>query len=99
MTYPNIQTPAARSTDPWTSHDAAEHVTKTGKRTRQQQQVLDLIREHPNCSSEELSEFGVLSYSQIARRTKELVTGGFIESCSVRVNSRGRPVLTWRVKA
>ena len=99
MTYPNIQTPAARSTDPWTSHDAAEHVTKTGKRTRQQQQVLDLIREHPNCSSEELAGFGVLGYHQIARRIKELVTGGFIESCSVRVNSRGRPVLTWRVKA
>ena len=99
MTYPNIQTPAARSTDPWTSHDAAEHVTKTGKRTRQQQQVLDLIREHPNCSSEELAGFGVLGYSQIARRISELVTGGFIDPCSARVNSRGRPVLTWRVKA
>ena len=99
MTYPNIQTPAAKRNDPWTSHDAAEHMTKTGKRNKQQQQVLDLIREHPNYTSEELAQFGPLTYHQIARRINELVTGGFIEPCSARVNSRGRPVLTWMVKA
>ena len=98
MTYPNIQTPAARSTDPWTSHDAAEHVTKTGKRKSQGEQAFELIAEHPNCTCEELASFGVLTYHQIQRRTKELVTANRIESCSVRNNSRGRPVLTWRVK-
>lgn len=39
----SIQTPAARSTDPETSHIAAEAITKSGTRGSDQQKVLAFV--------------------------------------------------------
>ena len=36
-----VQTPAARHTDPATSHDAADHITRSGERGAQQCQARD----------------------------------------------------------
>lgn len=95
----SIQTPAARSTDPETSHEAAEVVTSSGERGRQGRAVLALIRFLPGRTAGELAqdtrmyENGFLPdedarYYAIQRRVSELepqfVRRGESRVCSVR---------------
>jgi hypothetical protein len=47
--------PIARLRDPSTSHEAAEHVTKSGARAYQQRAVLDLVSRYPGHTSAELA--------------------------------------------
>lgn len=49
-------TPAARATDPVTSHEAAEHITESGTRASQQHLVLGAVERWPACTSAELAE-------------------------------------------
>lgn len=51
----SIQTPAARSTDPETSHEAAEGVTRSGVRSEQQIAVLRLVEWWPGRTAGELA--------------------------------------------
>ena len=69
----NIQTPAARNTDPQSSHIAAENITNSGRRVGQQAQVALLVKRHPGLTSAELSrKTEQLKREQIARRLPEL---------------------------
>jgi hypothetical protein len=47
MEMRRIETPAARNTDPVTSHEAAEHHTRTGKRAYQQSLTVAAVRAFP----------------------------------------------------
>lgn len=51
----SIQTPAARVSDPETSHEAAEGVTKSGMRSEQQLAVLRLVEWWPGRTAGELA--------------------------------------------
>ena len=54
----NIQTPAARANDPGTSHAAADAMTRSGERQRQQRVVETLVRSWPGSTSAELVAYG-----------------------------------------
>lgn len=82
----NIQTPAARNTDPQSSHIAAENITKSGRRVGQQAQVAQLVRLSPGSTSAELSrKTKKLDRYQIARRLPELkgVRKGVPRHCGI----------------
>ena len=100
MTYPNIQTPIARATDPATSHEAAEYMNATGKRKKQQQLALDLVRRHPGLTADELATYGQLDRYMLNRRLPELVMAQLVERGQARPSRiTGRNASTWRVKA
>lgn len=89
----SIQTPAARATDPETSHDSENEITKSGERSRQQIRVLALIEAIPGSTAGELAkaaaEWNVgVDYFAIQRRVSELepqfVRRGESRACSVR---------------
>lgn len=88
-----IQTPAARASDPETSHEAAKSITASGERRRQQVQVLALVVASPGCTAGELAEVAAdwevgVDYFAIQRRVSELepqfVRRGETRRCSVR---------------
>ncbi len=78
----DVTKPAARKTDPDTSHEAAERVTKSGVRSAQARQVFHLVcaahrRGMTDATSRELSELPEaeevgLDRWKIARRLPEL---------------------------
>lgn len=96
----NIATPAARAGDPASSHHAADEITRSGKRAHQAHQALDLVRAHPQHTSLELAQHGVLDRYQLARRLPELEAAGMIErSREPRTCTVGhRPAHTWTAK-
>ncbi len=83
-----IETPAARATDPSSSHDAAEHVTATGLRAQQQALTIAAIRAFPGLTMQELSERTGICRFQLGRRVSECETAGAVRrmpkrKCSV----------------
>ena len=92
---PDVRTPAARATDPDTSHTAAEAVTRSGVRAHQQRQVLAALRQWPGCTSAELAQRASMDRYAVARRLPELAPEfawrGGSRTCGV----SGRPAVTW----
>ena len=92
----HVATPAARATDPNASHDAAEHMTATGRRAYQQTVSAAAVLRHPGLTSNELSKRAKLDRYMLARRLPECETGGAVKRgperrCSV----SGRLACTW----
>lgn len=86
----------ARSTDPETSHLAAQHVVQSGTRAHQQHQALAAVRAFPGLTSLELAQAAHRCRFQLARRLPEierdgLVVRGEARPCSV----SGRAAATW----
>lgn len=91
-----IETPAARNTDPITSHLAAEHITKTGARAYQQAQVAAAVRSFPGRTSFELAMASQIDRYTVARRLPECETAGLVKREGVRkCGISGRLALTW----
>lgn len=88
--------PRSRSSDPATSHMAAERIKANGKLGSHQRAVLAAVQAHPGHTSAELADFltgdpalsGVTDlYHEAARRLPELVAfvrKGEARQCSVR---------------
>lgn len=95
FTQPDIRTPAARSTDPETSHIAAEAVTKSGVRAHQQRQVLAALREWPGRTSAELAQQASMDRYAVARRLPELCPTFAFRGGSTICSISGRPAVTW----
>lgn len=72
---PAVNTPAARATDPDTSHKAAEANTASGRRQSQRQQVLDAVIRWPGSTTAELARLMKVWLDVPRRRMSELVTG------------------------
>lgn len=90
-----VETPIARRTDAASSHEAARHITTTGKRAYQQQ-VTAAVRAFPGRTSFELAMATDLDRHMVARRLPECVTAGTVRKgepkrCSI----TGRLALTW----
>ena len=87
----------ARSTDPETSHEAARAVVP--RLGQLQQQLLEVVREHPGRTMNELAQLkGERDPRTFNRRASELEKAGVIrvgvtKTCSV----SGRRARTWRV--
>jgi len=91
-----ITTPAARNTDPITSHMAALEITARGTRGRQQRLVLRIVIANPGKTSRELSDICALDRYQVARRLPELEAAGVIEKGPIRrCTIGGRHSVTW----
>jgi hypothetical protein len=76
--YRRIETPAARRSDPETSHEAAEHHTRSGARADQQAQTIAAIRAFPGRTMQELSELTGMDRYMLGRRVSECETAGAI---------------------
>lgn len=91
-----VETPAARRSDPETSHLAAEEITRSGARGHQQSQVIAAVRAFPGCTSFELAMKTDLERYMVARRLPECVTASAVykgepKHCPV----TGKLALTW----
>jgi len=88
--------PAARNTDPETSHLADKEITTSGKRVAQIMLVVDKLKNLIGYTSAELSRDTGLDYHMIARRLPDarglhLVENGESRKCDV----TGKKALTW----
>lgn len=91
-----IETPAARATDPITSHLAAEDVTRSGKRVQQQHQAAAAVRAKPGMTSFELAIACGLDRHMLGRRLPECAKGGAVTKGDLReCGITGHKALTW----
>lgn len=93
-----VETPAARSSDPISSHRAANELTASGRRGQQIAQAIAAVRAFPGKTSQELADKTGICRFVLARRLPEAVTAGAImkgiqRPCSV----TGKLALTWYV--
>lgn len=75
---PPVATPAARASDPVTSHEAAEAITESGVRYGQQQRALAAVRCFPGRTSFELALATGIDRYELAKRLPEVRTTGLI---------------------
>lgn len=91
-----VHTPAARATDPATSHLAAEAITASGARDAQQQLAAEVVQKHPGHTSNELAGFCDLDRYALARRLPECATAGAVRRGPARLcRVSGRSAVTW----
>jgi hypothetical protein len=91
-----LDVPIYRSDDPSSSRSAAEEVTGSGRRQRQIETVLALVRAYPGKTSLELALLGGVDRYIIARRLPELEEASLVTRGSVRLCTSGnRPALSW----
>jgi len=100
--FPMIETPAARNTDPETSHAAADNITSSGKRASHQRQILDLLRRCDGRTSAELAVlaeregFPHLDRHEVARRLSDLDKAGLVrKGASVVCKAHGTRAVSW----
>lgn len=92
-----VETPAARATDPQSSHAAADLVTLTGTRHNHMGLVIDAVRRFPGLTSAELTPHTGLERHEVARRTSDAETAGAIVKGELRKCSlSGRLAVVWR---
>lgn len=82
--------PRARRSDPLSSHEAADKVSRSGRARLQAQHALALVREYPGSTSKELAELSGMDRYALARRLPELEQGGLITR-----TSEGSKELRW----
>lgn len=92
----NIQTQAARSRDPETSHLAAEAVTKSGARQAQIVRVVAMVQETNGLTSRELADHHKEDRYMVGRRMSEAETAQEVEKGPVRICAIGNcKAVTW----
>ncbi len=91
-----VHTPASRRTDPESSHAAALHITRTGKRGAQQDQAAAAVRHYPAHTSFELALLTDLDRYMLARRLPECETAGRVRRGRMRhCTVTGRLAMEW----
>lgn len=86
----------ARSNDPLTSWEAAEHIVGSGKAAFQEHRAVAAVRAYPRMTSLELSEAARICRFELARRLPEaerhgLVIRGPVRTCRI----SKRKAATW----
>jgi hypothetical protein len=90
-----ISAPLARSTDPHTSHDAAEAVT-SGKAQAHRALALREVRALPGQTSGELAAVAGLERHEAARRLSDLKNAGLVlQGAPRRCSALGTTCVTW----
>lgn len=90
-----VATPAARATDPLTSHLAADEITASGTRQRHVEIVIAAVRANKGLTSLELADVCGLERHEVARRTSDAETAGAIRKGPVKRQANGRSAVTW----
>ena len=92
----DIRYPAARTSDPSSSHDAAERVTDSGKRNANVVTVVDCVSKYPSNTSGEIARLCGLERHEAARRTADAEHAGAVKKGEQRVCAlSGRKAVTW----
>jgi len=92
----DIRYPAARTSDPSSSHDAAERVTDSGKRNANVVTVVDCVSKYPSNTSAEIARLCGLERHEAARRTADAEHAGAVKKGEQRVCAlSGRKAVTW----
>lgn len=88
----------ARSTDPQTSHEAAERVHEFASGHRKI--IRDALRQHGPLTVDEIAKYTALQSQQINKRLPELQRDHLAEPTDERrLSASGRPARVWRVIA
>lgn len=87
----------ARTADPSSSHEAADHIVGSGLQAQQHSLAASAVRKHPGLTSLELARACGLDRFMLARRLPEverqgLIRRGIVRKCSA---SNGRSGVTW----
>ena len=93
-----IKTPASRSSDPHTSHEAEEFINQTGIRYSQQREVLAWLKSHPGNTSKELAKISGLDRYVVARRLPEIAPMHAEKGEARKCAESGRQAVTWYAK-
>ena len=92
----HIQTPAARASDPRSSHEAAEAITLSGARRKQQGMATAAVASYPGHTSLELAGYSGMDRYVLARRLPECETAGTVRRGQMRCcKVSGRLAMTW----
>lgn len=94
-----LRAPVAAKNDPATSREAAEGVTRSGKRQGQCMGILALVKKYPDCTSFELSRKPGVKYDRftVAKRLPNLEEGGLIFKSGTKVcGVSGHKACTWK---
>jgi len=88
--------PAARRTDPATSHEAEAKVNRSGRRANQTVVAAKMVTHHPGRTCGELAQIGPLTERQLSRRLSDaertsLIVAGDPRRC----RASGAPARTW----
>lgn len=95
----NIQTPAAKSGDPETSHLAADAITRSGARQKQIERVVTMVQETNGLTSRELADHHNEDRHMVGRRMSEAETAQEVEKGPVRICAIGKcKAVTWWAK-
>lgn len=73
-----VDTPAARSSDPETSHEAEEYINATGNRAEQQARTIAAVRAFPGLTMQELAQATGYCRFMLGRRISECETAGAV---------------------
>ena len=88
--------PAARNTDPITSHMAEKEVTVTGTRVAQMMRVVKIVEQHVGYTSAELAKKTGEDRYMLARRLSDARDLNFVENGGSRkCGESGRMAMTW----
>lgn len=86
----------ARRSDPETSKEAATALILSGSRQRHWYKTLRGVRDHPNCTFQEISERAGLDEHIVSRRLSEIERHGWIQRLKPRRCAvSGRRAATW----
>ncbi|MCH2040306.1 MAG: hypothetical protein MK185_06695 [Saccharospirillaceae bacterium] len=100
MVATNIQTPAARATDPKSSHIAAAEMNKTGKRQTHIKQLAEVVASNPGKTSAELAFIVAdahphLTRHEVARRLPDGEGQVFTRGEARKCTQTNRLCITW----
>jgi hypothetical protein len=95
---PANRAPLARSTDPLSSHLAADEFTRSGRRGAQKRALLTWLRgQLQPMTSAEIALASGLDRHGVARRLPDCERDGSVVRCAMReCGATGRPAITWR---
>ena len=86
----------ARASHPDTSHDAATELVASGTLTKREQQTLELVREFPDLTAQELKRAGGVTWDPHKRLSALATKGKVRRSSKRRCDVTGSMVQTWR---
>ena len=86
--------PISRTTDPATSHLAAEAISASGKRESHVALVVEVVRAHPGLVAHEIAPLAGLDYIEAVRRLSDAKNRGLLRQ-GFAVKWANRPCSTW----
>jgi len=91
----DIRTPASRTSDPVTSHEAEEEITANGKRQAQQNEVLAMVQRNQGCTSAEIAAAEEVDRYMVARRLPELAPDHVFKGKPRKCRESDRRAVVW----